>query len=146
MSTSLSNLVNNLSDGVHNDKCTDCKSYLDYMTTKTEKLIFRCFECKNNYEKDFNKELIKRFANIYEICDGDINKFILLLRKSVYPYEYMDSWERFDETPLPDKEAFYDNLNLEDTTDVDYRLQMLIIDMQKEYSTELHSKALTIKI
>ena len=34
MSTSLSNLVNNVSDGVHNDKCTDCKSYLDYMITK----------------------------------------------------------------------------------------------------------------
>ena len=32
MSTSLSNLVNNLPDGVHNDKCTDCKFYLDYMT------------------------------------------------------------------------------------------------------------------
>ena len=40
MSTSLSNLANNLSDGVYNDKCTDCKCYLDYMTTKDEKLIF----------------------------------------------------------------------------------------------------------
>ena len=46
MSTSLSNLANNLSDGVQNDKCTDCKSYLDYMTIKDEELIFRCFECK----------------------------------------------------------------------------------------------------
>ena len=67
------------------------------MATKDEKLIFRCFECKKNYKKDFNKELIKRFANIYEFCDEDINKFILLLRKGVYPHEYMDSWERFDE-------------------------------------------------
>ena len=73
MSTSLSNLVNNLSNGVYNDKCTYCKSYLDYMITKDEKLIFRCFECKKNYEKDFNKELIKRFANIYEFCNRDIN-------------------------------------------------------------------------
>ena len=55
MSASLSNLVNNLSDGVHNDKCTDCKSYLDCMIIKDEKLSFRCFECKRNYEKDFNK-------------------------------------------------------------------------------------------
>ena len=103
MSTSLSNLVNNLSDRVHNDKCTDCKSYLDYMTTKDEQqrctqLIFWRFECKKNDEKDLNEELIKRFANIYEFCDGDINKFILLLRKGVHPYEYMDSWGRFDET------------------------------------------------
>ena len=43
------------------------------------------------------------------------------LRKRVYPYEYMDSWERFDETPLPDKEAFYSGLNMEDITDVHHR-------------------------
>ena len=91
-----------------------------YMKTQDDQLIFRCFECKNNYEKDFNEELIKRFANIYEFCNEDINKFILLLRKGVYPYEYRDSWERFDET-LPDKEAFYSSLNMEDITDVDHR-------------------------
>ena len=79
------------------------------------------FECKKNYEKDFNKELIKKFANIYEFCNEDINKFILLLRKGVYLYEYTDTWERFNETSLPDKEAFYSNLNMEDITDVDYR-------------------------
>ena len=33
----------------------------------------------------------------------------------------MDSWERFDETSLPDKEAFYSNLDMEDITDVDDR-------------------------
>ena len=33
----------------------------------------------------------------------------------------MDSWQRFDETSLPDKEAFYSNLNMEDIPDVDYR-------------------------
>ena len=71
--------------------------------------------------KDFSKYLIKRFANTYEFCNEDINKFILSFRKGVYPYEYMDSWERFYETSLPDKEAFYGSLNLEDITDVDYR-------------------------
>ena len=33
----------------------------------------------------------------------------------------MDSWERLDETSLPDKEAFYSSLNMEDITDVDHR-------------------------
>ena len=119
MSTSLSNLVNNLSEGLHNDRCIDCKSCLDYMTTKDEQLIFRCFSCKRNYEKNFNKDLIQRFSNTYEFCNGDLNKFILLLRKGVYPYEDMDSWQKFDETSLPHKETFYSNLNMEDITDVD---------------------------
>ena len=42
-----------------------------------DQLIFRCFEYKKNYKKDFNKELIKRFRNIHEFCNKDINKFIL---------------------------------------------------------------------
>ena len=121
MSTSLSKLVDNLSEGLHNNRCVDCKSCLDYMKTKDEKLIFRCFSCRKNYEKDFNKELIERFANIYEFCNGDLNKFIFLLRKGVYPYGYMGNWERFDETSLPDKESFYSSLNMENIDDIDYR-------------------------
>ena len=120
-SSSLSSLVDNLSAGLHNDRCIDCKSCLDYMTNKDEQIIFRCFECKKNYKKDFSKELINRFLSTYKFCSGDINKFILLLRKGVYPYEHMDSWERFHETLLPDKEAFYSSLNMEDVTDADHR-------------------------
>ena len=55
MLTSLSKRVDNLSEGLHNNRCLDCKSCLDYMINKDEKLIFRCFTCKKNYEKDFNK-------------------------------------------------------------------------------------------
>ena len=35
--------------------------------------------------------LTKKYPNKYEFCNGDINKFNLLLRNGVYPYEYMDS-------------------------------------------------------
>ena len=108
--TSLSNLVDNSSEGLYSEKCTDCKSCLDYIITKDDKLIPRCFECKSNYDKDFNEDLIKRFANIYEFCNKDINKFVSLLRKVVYPYECINSWERFDEVSLSDKEAFHSNL------------------------------------
>ena len=121
MSTSLSKLVDNLSEGIHNNKCLDCESCLDYIRTKNEKLILKCFNCKQYYEKYFNKELIKRFANTYEVCNKNLNKFVLLLRKSVYPYEYMDNRERFNETSLPNKESFYSNLNIENIENIDYR-------------------------
>ena len=121
MFISLSKLVDNLSEGLHNNRCVDCKSFLDYMKTKDEKLNLGCFSCKKNYEKDFNKESIKRFANTYIFCSKDLNKFNLLLRKGVYPYEYMDNWERFDEISLPDKESFCSSLNMENINDIDYR-------------------------
>ena len=72
-------------------------------------------------QKKSDKELIKRFASTYSFCNNDLNKFILLLRKGAYLYEYMDNWERFNETSLPNKESFYSNLNMEDINDIDYR-------------------------
>ena len=121
MSTSLSSLVYNLSDGFHCYICIDCNSSLDSMITRYDQLIFRYFESKKNCQKDFNKDLINRFANTYEFSNKDINRFILLLRKGIYPYEYIDSWERFDETSLSDKEAFYSSLKMEGILSVDFR-------------------------
>ena len=65
MSSSLSNLVDNLSERLHSDKCTNCKFCLDDISVKDDQLVFRCFECKKNYQKDFNKELINRCASTY---------------------------------------------------------------------------------
>ena len=130
MSSSLSKLVDSLSEGIHNNKCADCRSNLDYIKTKNEKLILECYNCKQRYRKKFNKELIKRFASTCEFCNNDttgsssserINKFVLLLRKGVYPYQYADTWERFSEISLPSKEDFYSNLNMEDISNIDYR-------------------------
>ena len=41
----------------------------------------------------------------------------MLLREGVYPYEYIDSWQVFDEASLADKEAFYSNLNIKGIID-----------------------------
>ena len=62
---------------------------------------------------------IEKFSSVYQFCNGNLNKFILLIRKGVYPYEDLDSWEKFDEASSPDKKAFHSNLNLEDTSDKD---------------------------
>ena len=64
--------------------------------------------------------LIKKFPNTYQLCNKDLNKFELLLRKGVYPYEYMDKWGKFKEESLPDKESFYSELNKEGITDENY--------------------------
>ena len=64
--------------------------------------------------------LIEKFRSVYQFCNGDLNKFALLLGKGVFPYEYMDSWKKFDETTLPPKEDFYSELNLEGVSDKDY--------------------------
>ena len=106
ISSSLSKLVDNLSEGIHNNKCVDCNSCLDYIKIKNEKLLLKCFNCNTYYKKKFNKDLIKKFRNTYSFCDNDIKKFILLLIKGVYPYEYVDNWEKFDETHYSTKKIF----------------------------------------
>ena len=120
MATSLSKLVDNLTDNIHNDKCIKCKSYLYFVRAMNEKLIFKCIDCEKEYEKEFNKELIERFANTYKFCDNDLNKFVMFLRKGVYPYEYIDGWDKFNEKIIPSKELICSNLTLENITKTDY--------------------------
>ena len=52
--------------------------------------------------------------------DYSQDEFNLLFRKGVYPYEYMDSWERFDETALPPIEKFYSSLTDSHISKEDY--------------------------
>ena len=119
MSSLLSTLVDNLSAWLHDKKCKKCKSCYEYTSTEDKKLICKCIDCNRNYELRFNIDLINRFADTYKFCNKAINKFILLLKKVIYLYEYMDSWKRFDEESLPNKEDFYSSLNMEDITNVD---------------------------
>ena len=44
----------------------------------------------------------------------------LLIRKGVYPYEYMDSWDNFEEKLLPSKDEFYNKLNMSGISEKDY--------------------------
>ena len=127
MLSSLSSLVDNLFEVLHNKKCRKCKSCLQYISIKDNKLVCKSIDRCKIVNWNFNKSLINRFPNTNEFRNKDINKFILLLRKDVYPYEYMDSWERFGEVLLPNKGYFHSNLNME------YITKMLTIDIQKEY-------------
>ena len=117
MQSKLSDLVDNLSE-IKKKECSECKGKCEFIGFKNDRLHYRYKKCKKRCTKS-KDGLIKTFSRIYTFCDGDLNKIVLFLRKGVYPYEYMDCWERFDETSLPDKEDFYSELNLEDITDKD---------------------------
>ena len=114
MSASLSKLTDNLSE-IYKKECKGweerrkIKSVCNFLGFKNNKLNYECKECQKRWLKPING-LIKK----------DISKFVSLLREGVYPYEYINSWERFDETSLPDKKAFYSELYLENITDEDY--------------------------
>ena len=125
MQNSLSELVDHKSEIFNSIECKSCiekiniNSECSYSGFENDRLIYKCKERKEEWERPVN-QLKENFPSIYQFRDGDLNKFVLLLRKGVYPYEYMDSWEKFNETILPPKEAFYSNLNLERITDKDY--------------------------
>ena len=125
MLTSLSELVDNLPGIFNSIKCKSCiekikiNSECCFVWLKNNILIYKCKECKEEWKRPIN-ELIEKFPGIYQFCNGNLSKFVLLVRKGVYPYEYMDSWEKFDENTLPPKKDFYSNLNLENISDEDY--------------------------
>ena len=121
MPSKLSDLVDNLSE-INNKDCKTCierkniKSECEFIGLKNNRLNYRCKECNGTSTTSIN-ELIEKFPNTYQFCNGDLNKFVLMLRKGVYPYEYMD---RFSETSLPPEKYFYSKLTLEDISDKYY--------------------------
>ena len=63
-----------------------------FLNTQTLKMIkHKSLFCSKNYQKKFDENLKKRFFNTYKCSNNDINKFIFLLRKGVYLYDYMDN-------------------------------------------------------
>ena len=136
MASSLSNLFKNLSEGIHRVKCKFghddkkcetcrtkykyCDCFLENSNVKGDLTEYKCLCCDKNYQHKFDDKLKERFFNTYTFCDYDNNKFILLLKEGAYPFEYMDDWEKFNETLAPEKEDFYSHLYVEDITDADY--------------------------
>ena len=108
MTTSLSELVNNTFGIFNSIKCKWCiekikiNSECCFVGLKNNKLIYKCKEWKEEWKRPLNK-LIENFPSIYQFCEGDLNRFALSMSEGFYPYEYMDSWEKFNETALAPK-------------------------------------------
>ena len=100
MASSLSNLVNNLSEGIHkisckyghNDKKCEtfrityevCDCFLEYTDFKDDLIEYKCLSCNKKYQQKFDEKLKKQIFNTYKCSNHDSNKIILLLRKGVY--------------------------------------------------------------
>ena len=94
MSTSLSEIVNNMTGIFSSIECKSClekikiSSECCFVGLENDRLIYRCKECTEEWKRRIN-ELIKKFPGIYQFCNGSLDKFVLLLRKGVYP---MNIW------------------------------------------------------
>ena len=136
IASSLSNLVNNFSEGIHrikyryghNDKKWEtcgikykyCDSFVEYINLKGDLIEYKRLCCNKNHQQKFDEKLKERFFNTHKYSNPGNNKFLSLLWKGVYLYEYMNDWEKFKEKLLPEKEDFYSHLNMEDITDAGY--------------------------
>ena len=93
------------------------KDSFAFLTAALDKLV-RLNKYEGNEEiKDWETRFRYTSTNPYIKSKTDLN---LLTDKGVYPYDYMNSWDKFDETKLPKKEYFYSQLYEENITDKDY--------------------------
>ena len=102
------------------------------------KIVWGKFVDEGGKEHDFKHEI--RFVDSLKFMNSSLENLVknlgknelhhlkrffhndvdLLSRKGVYPYEFMDSFEKFDEDELPDQDSFYSQLSGEDIFDKDY--------------------------
>ena len=124
MGSSLEKLVSNITKCGKCETCKpdDCmKLNINYKNkTLQHKTSIPCGECQNckNIDKDCispNYDKLKYTSQIFKD-----KKLDLMARKGVYPYDYMDSFEKFN-SPLPTKEDFYSILNNKDISKEDYQ-------------------------
>ena len=104
MTSSVSNHVDNLAERIHKIKCKNCDCFLE--TVKYNLIKYKFLSFNKDYSNELDENFKKLFKNTFKFSNNDINKFILLLRKGVYLYKYMDDSGKFNETTLPEKNNF----------------------------------------
>ena len=92
----------------------------------------------SNLDKLSSNLKIDQFVNLKKYYSG--NQLSPLLRKGVYPYDYVDCMIKLDETSLPPKDAFYSKLTGEGITDEDYQhAQTVRIEFNIETMKDYHN-------
>ena len=108
MVSSLSSLVNNLSEGIHKIECKCghddkkcetcgikdkyCDCFLEYTNFKDDLIKYKCLCCNKYYQNKIDEKSKERFFNTYKFSNHDNNKFILLLQKGVYIWMILKIW------------------------------------------------------
>ena len=117
MSIPLSNFVNNYSEGNHKIKCKKrhddnkfqscrirykyCDCFLEYPNFKYYLIENKGFSRNKTNEQKFDEKSKEEPFCTCKISNHDNEKFTLLLLKDIYPCEFMNDWEKFNETSLP---------------------------------------------
>ena len=115
------------------------KNVEDYISFSIKVEVDKCIDSEGN-EK--SKEIELRFIDSFKFMSSSLDLLVnnlakgdhkfwgfeeysdkqceLLIRKGIYPYEYMSSWDKFNESILPSKDKFYNNLNMSGVSDKEY--------------------------
>ena len=100
-------------------------SYIDKNGEEKDKLIevrfIDSFKFMSSSLDSLTKNLVRGGKKLFGFEDYSELQYDLLTRKGVYPYEYINSWDRFNETQLPPIDAFYSNLNMSLISEEDYQ-------------------------
>ena len=119
LTRSLDTYLNNLSTLFECDCKNKSNQQIKFSHNDTN-IISKCKSCLKRTNHDI--QLLKRKFNcIYKLANNSIDNFKLLLRKSVYPYEYMDSFDKFKEIQLPSNESFNSAFRNTKRSDNDYK-------------------------
>ena len=92
LATSLSNVADNFARRIHKTNLKDYNCFFQYESVNENLVNYKFLSCNKKYSKKINENLKTFFKNTFKFLN-DISRFILLLRKFVYPYEFMDNSE-----------------------------------------------------
>ena len=120
MASGLNKLASNLC-GTSGIQCDKCKGNMELINISDDYIASLKHErCRTKKTKDLGEEVFKKNFNLTSKSCGCNEKFLLMIQKGEYPYEYMDSWEKLEEVSLPLKNAFYSRLNMKGISDQDH--------------------------
>ena len=128
------------------NKCKERKKECNNYWRKQSAFVYQCKKCDKRSYRSINN-MIEKCPNTYAHCNNDLDKFLLLLRKGVYPYQYMDRWFRFNETQNAPFEKYYSKLNLSNISQENYvHSQKVWNEFKIKYLGEYHDLYVIIDV